>query len=389
MSWPFGVRRSSVMSFLFRLSTANQYEQSPSEGPRRRRSSPRPGISVLITSAPNSAMSVPQNGPATTWASSSTRIPSRGRRVSVMSMSPSGSASSIPWAIVGGSPGHWRRSLHSRYPVGIVSAGAGRGSAMSSSGEQMLEADRYYMRNPDMVAIGTDAHYLFVHADGSLVEIPTPQPARWSHVLQTLMAPTRGATLRRELDGSHAIDPKDLFGLLHQGCLLEASTAAELEMRRASVFTDNRGYHFARRPQACSHLVIGLTGSIVAGLMAPVILSLCYAGFQGRIDVILTEAALHFTTRDLFEGYGIRTWVDPFERRDDVHVPHVALAHSADCVLVMPASAACCHRLAEGACSDLLSLIVAATAAPVVIAPVMNTAMWNCAPVQRNIQRLR
>ena len=54
------------MSFLLRLSTANQYEQSPSDGPRRRRSSPRPGISVLITSAPNSAMSVPQNGPATT-----------------------------------------------------------------------------------------------------------------------------------------------------------------------------------------------------------------------------------------------------------------------------------------------------------------------------------
>src|SRR5262245_60764828 len=42
-------------------------------------------------------MSVPQNGPATTWASSRTRIPSRGRRVSVMSMSPSGSS----WAASG------------------------------------------------------------------------------------------------------------------------------------------------------------------------------------------------------------------------------------------------------------------------------------------------
>src|SRR6266446_6671015 len=51
MSCPFGVCRSRVMSFLFRLSTANQYVQPSSDGPRRRRSSPRPGISVLITSA--------------------------------------------------------------------------------------------------------------------------------------------------------------------------------------------------------------------------------------------------------------------------------------------------------------------------------------------------
>src|SRR6516164_3973127 len=84
MSCPFGRWRSSVISFLLRLSTANQYSQPSSDGPKRRRSSPRPGISVLITSAPNSAISAPQNGPATTWASSSTRIPSSGRRGSVM-----------------------------------------------------------------------------------------------------------------------------------------------------------------------------------------------------------------------------------------------------------------------------------------------------------------
>src|SRR5262249_61946074 len=46
-------------------------------------------------------------------------------------------------------------------------------------------------------------------------------------------------------------------------------------------------------------------------------------------------------------------------------------------------------RIADGTCSDLLSLTVAATAAPVVIVPVMNSAMWNCAAVQRNAERLR
>jgi phosphopantothenoylcysteine decarboxylase/phosphopantothenate--cysteine ligase len=135
--------------------------------------------------------------------------------------------------------------------------------------------------------------------------------------------------------------------------------------------------------------VVALTGSIVAGLMAPVILSLCYSGFYGQLDVILTEAALRFVHRELFEFYGIRTWVDAFDRRDGVHVPHIALGQAADCLLVMPASAACWRRLAQGACADLLSLTVAATMAPVVVAPVMNTAMWNHAAVQRNVQQMR
>src|SRR5213594_4723883 len=98
MSCPFGRCRSSVMSFLLRLSTANQYVQPSAVGPRRRRSSPRPGISVLITSAPNSAISAPQNGPATTWASSSTRIPSSGSRGSVMERQSTRSGSRPPTA---------------------------------------------------------------------------------------------------------------------------------------------------------------------------------------------------------------------------------------------------------------------------------------------------
>jgi hypothetical protein len=253
----------------------------------------------------------------------------------------------------------------------------------------MLHPDRYYLRNPDIVVVGTAAHSLFIQVDGSVLELSTPHPAQWSRLMQLLMVPTRGATLCQHLAGSLAIDTRDLLPLCRQGILLEAPTAAALETRRHRVFIDNQGYYFARGPQACTHLVVGLTGSILAGLMAPVIVSLCYAGFHGQLDLILTDAALHFATRDFFEGYGIRTWVDAFERRERVHVPHVALGHAADCVLVMPASAACCQRLAHGACTDLLSMTVAATTAPVVIAPGMNTTMWNHAAVQRNVQRLR
>lgn len=58
-------------------------------------------------------------------------------------------------------------------------------------------------------------------------------------------------------------------------------------------------------------------------------------------------------------------------------------------ILVMPASANTVHRLAVGSCSDLLSLVVAATKAPVVIAPTMNPSMFNCPAIKRNINQLR
>ena len=57
----------------------------------------------------------------------------------------------------------------------------------------MINPDRYYLRNPDLVVVGTSAHYLFIHVDGSVGELPTPHPAQWSHVMQLLMVPTRGA----------------------------------------------------------------------------------------------------------------------------------------------------------------------------------------------------
>jgi len=55
----------------------------------------------------------------------------------------------------------------------------------------------------------------------------------------------------------------------------------------------------------------------------------------------------------------------------------------------MPATANSLHRIADGACTDLLSMLVVATHAPVVLAPVMNDAMWNNRTVQRNVQALR
>lgn len=253
----------------------------------------------------------------------------------------------------------------------------------------MIVKERYYLRNPDAIIVSTTEQCLFIADDGSVFEFEVQNPARWSMLMQILTDPISGDALLKHLGGFLEIHPNYLAPLLSRGFLLEATTPDKLQTLRDKVFTHNQGYHLDRGDEKCEHLLVVLTGSITSGLMAPTILSLCYSGFHRKLDLILTEAALKFANRDLFEHYGIRTWVDPFDRRDGIHVPHVALGQSADCILVMPASAASCKRLAEGACTDLLSMTVVASVAPVVVAPVMNTAMWNNAAVQRNVQQMR
>ena len=253
----------------------------------------------------------------------------------------------------------------------------------------MIEESTYYLRNPDIIAVGTAGSYLFVDPRGAVFQFTTSCTAGWSTLLQELMQPMQGARLRARLAGLAAADLEMLVSMLDKGLLVRNADQVALSKRCEAILTNNQAYHLERGDRSCEHLVVALTGSIVAGLMAPVILSLAFCGYQRQLDLILTETALKFTTRDFFESYGIRTWVDSFERRDGVHVPHVSLGGSANCILVMPATANALCRIADGACTDLLSLTIAATAAPVVMVPVMNAAMWNSVAVQRNVERLR
>jgi hypothetical protein len=244
----------------------------------------------------------------------------------------------------------------------------------------MIDEKRIYMRDPDVIAIGTARHYLFVDAQGKSTGIDVPDAEACSMLMRDLVEPTAGSKLQEKALVERLLEAK---------VLLEGRDAAELLERRDRVFTENRGYHFRRGEPRCEHLVVALTGSVVSGLMAPVILSLAYSGYGRQLDLVLTETALRFATRDLFEAYGVRTWSDPFERRDGIRVAHVSLGSSTDCVLVMPASASSLQRLAEAACTDLLGMIVAATKAPVIVVPAMNSLMWSNPAVRRNAQRLR
>jgi phosphopantothenoylcysteine decarboxylase/phosphopantothenate--cysteine ligase len=111
--------------------------------------------------------------------------------------------------------------------------------------------------------------------------------------------------------------------------------------------------------------------------------------FAKTVHVVLTQAALRFLPLRVVKYYGFTAWTDMFEPRGEVNVPHIHLASTASMVAVIPASAHTIHRLATGECSDLLSLIVAATKAPVVVAPAMNPAMLRCPAVDRNVTQLQ
>lgn len=247
----------------------------------------------------------------------------------------------------------------------------------------------YYLRNPRTLAVTREREVIFIAENGATIRHPTSQAGAWSRLLQSLSSAKSGAELVAADELPEDIDAQLLDRLLGERILLHSEDSTSFDHVLGAIFCDNPGFDFSRVDPLISHLVFACSGSIVAGLMAPVLLSLRYSGVQRNLDVILTESAQRFVTPDLLEHYGIRTWCDPFARRDDVNVAHVQLGSAASCIVVLPATAATLQRLASGACTDLLSMTVAASNCPLILAPVMNTAMWNQPAVQRNLKQLR
>ena len=138
----------------------------------------------------------------------------------------------------------------------------------------------------------------------------------------------------------------------------------------------------------CNRIILGLTGAIASLKMVPIAMEI-QSQLANEVDVVLTRDAHGLVKPDAFRYLGIRVWSDTTPPTLEVNVPHIHLAESADFVVVMPASAHTLHKLAHGECSDLLSLTIAATRAPVVLFPAMNGAMWNSAAISRNVNQLR
>lgn len=135
-------------------------------------------------------------------------------------------------------------------------------------------------------------------------------------------------------------------------------------------------------------LVLGVTGSIAAYKAAELCSRFVKEGFE--VYVVMTAHAAQFVSPLTFETLsGHPVAQDLFERSAPHEIEHISLARRADVFLIAPASANILGKYANGIADDLLSTTLLATKAPVVIAPAMNTQMYQSEAVQHNIALLR
>ena len=135
------------------------------------------------------------------------------------------------------------------------------------------------------------------------------------------------------------------------------------------------------------HVVLGVTGGIAAYKACEVVSRL--RKLHAEVDVIMTENATRLVQPLTFETLSSRpVCVDTFSRIESWDVKHISLAQKADIMVVAPATANLMAKLAHGIADDMLSTTLLATKAPILLAPAMNTGMWNAEVTQLNLQTL-
>lgn len=228
----------------------------------------------------------------------------------------------------------------------------------------------WYVRPAGLVALARASSFAFVVPDRPPFELDGVDVEQLANVLAASALGISRAALAK------LCDEATIEQLVELG-VLESVTRAELTRRTPGRPTKKR----------CKRVCVAVTGSIRTASFLGNLVMLADA-FAEEVDVIVTRGAARFVRPRVFRYYGMRVWTDPYAPAHGVAVPHKHLAE-ADLILVAPASATTIQRLATGACSDLTSLVVAITKAPVVVAPSMNPQMWRHPPIARNVAQLR
>lgn len=135
-------------------------------------------------------------------------------------------------------------------------------------------------------------------------------------------------------------------------------------------------------------VVLGVSGGIAAYKIPNLASMLVKQGAEVR--VLMTKNAAQFITPLTFESLtGHKCIVDTFDRNFEFSVEHVALAKKADVFLVAPATANVIAKLAHGICDDMLTTTAMACKCPKLIAPAMNTRMYENPILQDNLRICR
>ncbi len=134
-------------------------------------------------------------------------------------------------------------------------------------------------------------------------------------------------------------------------------------------------------------IVLGVTGSVAIYKACEITRRLKERSCN--VTVVMTAEAREFIRPILFQSLsGNKVYTDMFERPGEWEIEHVSLAQKADCVLIAPATANIIGKIASGICDDLLTCVVCATKAPVLICPAMNENMYTNRIVAGNCRRL-
>jgi phosphopantothenoylcysteine decarboxylase/phosphopantothenate--cysteine ligase len=139
---------------------------------------------------------------------------------------------------------------------------------------------------------------------------------------------------------------------------------------------------------AKKHIVLGVTASIAIYKSCEIIRRLKKDGFL--VSVVMTKEAEELIKPIVFQSLsGNRVYRGLFDEPGEWDIEHISLADKADLVLIAPATANIIGKVASGICDDLLTCVIAATKAHILICPAMNENMYKNKIVQENIQKLK
>ena len=134
-------------------------------------------------------------------------------------------------------------------------------------------------------------------------------------------------------------------------------------------------------------IIVAVCGSIACYKVADVVSKLVQQG--AGVTVVMTKAATQFVTPLTFQSLSGRVvHTEMFESVDANDTQHISMTERADLMLVAPATCNMIAKVAAGICDDLVSLMISASACPVVFAPAMNHRMWDHPAQQEAIAKL-
>ena len=134
-------------------------------------------------------------------------------------------------------------------------------------------------------------------------------------------------------------------------------------------------------------VVLGVTGSIACYKAADLASKLVQNG--ALVDVILTSAATQFVSELTFRSITHRSvFTDLYSSESELSINHVALAETADIIIIAPTTANTIAKIANGISDDVLTTTILATRAPIIIAPAMDANMFENAATQANVTTL-